>query len=338
MTEKRQPRCGVVLVNTGSPAAPVPEAVRDYLSRFLSDPRIAPKTPAWPFILKSFILPRRSKASAARYASIWTEAGSPLAVAHAAIERKLQERFDAAGDAVVVKTAYSYSKPFFEDALRELAALGVGKIVVLPLFPQTAFSQAAGTVVDAVDAACAQSAWDGELVFIDGYGDDPGYIAALVDAIRAAGFDPAPESGHRLFLSYHSIPLADVEAGDDYPDQVARTNALLADELGIGADRWRAGFQSRFDKERSWVSPFSADVLERFACEDGGTLFFVCPNFAVDCLETLYDIPNELEPAYRRALREAGRNDAGDVFVYVPCLNDSPAHIDVLFNLLKRHL
>lgn len=28
----------------------------------------------------------------------------------------------------------------------------------------------------------------------------------------------------------------------------------------------------------------------------------VCPNFSVDCLETLYDVPYELEPLYRAVL------------------------------------
>ena len=38
------------------------------------------------------------------------------------------------------------------------------------------------------------------------------------------------------------------------------------------------------------------------AAEPGSRLFIVCPNFSVDCLETLYDIPYELEPLYRAAL------------------------------------
>ena len=83
----------------------------------------------------------------------------------------------------------------------------------------------------------------------------------------------------------------------------------------------------------------------------------VCPNFSVDCLETLYDVPYELEPLYRAVLsgqkvnadeepgalentgkaashcddahagdfrRGAHRQRSDDeAFIYVPCLNRS---------------
>ena len=38
-----------------------------------------------------------------------------------------------------------------------------------------------------------------------------------------------------------------------------------------------------------------------------GRVFFICPNFAVDCLETLYDIDHELKPFYFDQIKQAGR-------------------------------
>lgn len=49
---------GIIIANTGTPSTLTPDAVRNYLSEFLSDPRICPINPiAWKLILKAFILP-----------------------------------------------------------------------------------------------------------------------------------------------------------------------------------------------------------------------------------------------------------------------------------------
>lgn len=78
----------------------------------------------------------------------------------------------------------------------------------------------------------------------------------------------------------------------------------VAGELGLDRRAWTISYQSRFDKGRTWLSPFTRPTLERLAqaAEPGSRLFMVCPNFSVDCLETLYDVPYELEPLYRAVL------------------------------------
>ena len=72
-------RTAVLLVNLGTPQAPEPGAVRRYLKQFLSDPRVVEIPRAvWLPILHGVILTVRPKKSAAKYAAIWTEKGSPL--------------------------------------------------------------------------------------------------------------------------------------------------------------------------------------------------------------------------------------------------------------------
>ena len=71
-------RLGVLLVNTGTPKEPTPQAVKRYLSRFLMDPRVRPMNRfAWWFILHFAILPKRAVSSAEKYRLIWTDEGSP---------------------------------------------------------------------------------------------------------------------------------------------------------------------------------------------------------------------------------------------------------------------
>ncbi|SYZ65826.1 Ferrochelatase (plasmid) [Leishmania braziliensis MHOM/BR/75/M2904] len=52
--------------------------------------------------------------------------------------------------------------------------------------------------------------------------------------------------------------------------------------------------------------------------------FAMAPGFAVDCVETLSEI--KLEDA------EVFKKNGGRRFIYVPCLNDSDAHVKVLIS------
>jgi ferrochelatase len=56
----------------------------------------------------------------------------------------------------------------------------------------------------------------------------------------------------------------------------------------------------------------------------------LCPGFVADCLETLEEIALE----HRAAFLDAG----GGAFRYIPCLNDDPAWIAALADLVQRHL
>ena len=91
-------KVGVVIANTGTPAAPTKKAVRKYLSQFLMDPRICPMPrPIWWMLLHTVILGKRSKASAEKYRTIWTAAGSPMTVAYEALERGLADYYAERG-------------------------------------------------------------------------------------------------------------------------------------------------------------------------------------------------------------------------------------------------
>ena len=301
-TAPPSPKVGVIIANTGTPAAPTPKAVRKYLGQFLMDPRICPMPrPVWWLLLHTVILGKRSRASAEKYRAIWTAAGSPMAVAYEALERGLADYYAEQGAPVEVRAAMSYGKPALKQAVRELKEAGCTRIVALPMYPQSALSTTA-SVADGLARAVRRAHFKGEVSFVDNYGENPVYVRAIAASIRKAGF--SEERGDRLLFSYHSIPLKDIEAGDTYELQTGATSLAVAGELGLDRRSWTISYQSRFDKGRTWLAPFTRPTLVRLAraAEEGSRLFVVCPNFAVDCLETLYDVPRELEPIYRAAL------------------------------------
>lgn len=317
-------RKAVVIVNTGSPDAPTPEAVEDYLRRFLLDPRICPMNPkVWTFILEKFILPKRSAASARKYASIWTEDGSPLDTYMGSLARKLEAACKEDGIAFVLHAA-SYSSPCIEKTLATCRDKGCDSVMVVPLYPQSAFSTTAA-VRDKAQKALASLQWDVNVQFVESYWISSAYIKAIATSIEHAGFDP--EKGDRLLFAFHSIPLADIRAGDAYDEQTLCTAKNVASTLHLDEHSWRIGYQCRFDKTRSWLSPFTSKALEDLI--DAKRVFVIAPNFSIDCLETLYDIDQELQNKWVELRNEKALSALG-TFQYIPCLNDSDAHIEVL--------
>lgn len=84
---------GVLILNTGTPDAPTPEAIRPYLKQFLSDRNLinVPRF-IWKPVLNFCILPNRPKKTAAHYQQFWTEEGSPFLLTSLVQRDKLRAR------------------------------------------------------------------------------------------------------------------------------------------------------------------------------------------------------------------------------------------------------
>ena len=330
---------GILLANTGTPSAPTPQAVSSYLAQFLSDPRIVPMNRvAWWFILHLFILPNRSRKSAAKYETIWTDKGSPLLAIQEELAHALQQSFQQDGlDHLVVANGMSYGSPSIASALEKLRIAGCKQLYVLPLYPQSAYSTTA-VIQDQMQPALAKINWDVDYQLIDHYYDNPRYAQALASSIKEAGFIAG--SDDRLFLSFHSEPVKDIQAGDTYPQQCEASSQQVAHALGATPQQWSLSYQCRFDKGRDWLGPFTTQTLDDLAGSQprADRVFFVCPGFSVDCLETLYDVPSELQPHYEQACASAGRPATEGNFIYVPCLNSRQSHVELLRSVLEPYL
>lgn len=283
----------------------------------------------WKLLLRTFILPFRSRASARKYGEIWTEQGSPLATTMMSLAQRLQQTLQNDGVEAIVQVGSSYGEPSMSQALDEIKRAQCDEVAVIPLYPQTAFSTTS-VVVDQLEAALKQVNLSIPVHVVRGYADEPAYLNAIAESIHAAGFDAS--RGDRLLFAFHSIPLVDIQNGDTYPIQVEETVNAVAERLSLASHEWTLGYQSRFDKGRTWLSPFTAEAINRLEQSDSiGRLFVVAPNFSIDCLETLYEIDRELRKSY---CAEGDVKRSTHDFVYVPCLNDSDAHVRVLQSLL----
>jgi ferrochelatase len=339
-------KTGIIIANTGSPASPEPDAIESYLREFLMDDRICQMPrPLWKWLVFRHILPKRKFTSAERYRFIWNENGSPLIYLQERLAKAVGEELAAGGDDVMVRSAMSYGQPGIASVLREMRDADVERLVLLPLYPQSAYSPTLA-VIDAFNRARKEVGWRPPCCIIDNYHDNALYIDEIARRIRDLGFDAA--SGDRLMLSFHAIPLKDERAGDTYRTQTRETARLVAERLGIDPASVTVSYQSVFGHNpKAWASPLSLDVLESWRSQDF-RVFFACPGFAIDCLETMYDIPQEMVPA----LEGAGAKPANSAidgsmsnalnpngrFVWVPCLNDSQEHVRIIADVLRRNI
>ncbi len=314
---------GVLLCNLGTPDAPTASAVRRYLAEFLWDPRVVEiPRPIWWLILHGIVLRLRPKKVAHAYASVWQDEGSPLL----AFSKRQQAALAASLDGMPVVLGMTYGQPSIASALEELRQQGVNRLLVLPLYPQYS-GATGGPVFDLVSRVLQGWRRVPECRFVMHYHDEPGYIEALAESVRNYWAEHGRPD--KLLMSFHGMPTYTLEKGDPYFCECQKTGRLLAEKLALADDAWQLTFQSRFGKAE-WLKPYTDKTLQAWGEQGVGRVDVVCPGFAADCLETL----EEMAMQNRATFLESG----GGQYHYIPALNDRPAHIEFLANLVKRHI
>jgi ferrochelatase len=317
-----QAKTGILLANLGTPEAPTPDAVKRYLRQFLSDRRVVdtPRLLWWP-LLRGVILPIRSPRVAKLYQSVWMEEGSPLMV----FSRRQQQALAARLPDVPVALGMSYGSPSLESAVDELLAQDVDHIVVLPLYPQYSCSTVAA-VWDELGRILAKKRQIPGISFIRDYADEQAYITALANSVRASfALHGEPDV---LLLSYHGIPQRYADEGDDYPQRCRDTTRELVSALELPPEKVMMTFQSRFGRE-PWLTPYTDETMKMLGEKGVKHIQVMSPGFSADCLETL----EEIAVQNREFFLEAG----GQKYEYIPALNDSPDHIEMMVNLTEKY-
>lgn len=324
-----QKKSAVILMNLGTPSAPTVAAIRRYLREFLSDKRVVeiPRL-IWYPILYGIILPFRPKRTASAYQQLWQEYGdSPLrAISAQQLEALSTYWRERNGDDVQFRLAMTYGEPALSHVVDELQAQGIEQILVLPLYPQFS-ATTTGAIYDQVAALFQTRRNIPALSVIKQYFDHPLYIAALVQSVRTHWEKQG--RAQRLLMSFHGIPRRNVDLGDPYRAQCEATAQSLAVALGLAEHEWSLSFQSRLGRAE-WLRPYTSVVMRELGEAKTASVDVICPAFATDCLETLEEITIENREIFQHA--------GGGEFHYIPCLNASSAHIELLSQLIAEHL
>ncbi len=322
-------RSAILLINLGTPDEPTPKAVGRFLKEFLSDPYVVEiPHPIWWIILNCFILPKRSKDAAARYASVWTREGSPLR-AHTVAQAKFVSGYlgERGRRDVMVDYAMRYGEPSIKKQLSVLKEKNVNRIVLLPLYPQNARSSTA-TALDAASVAMQALDYHPAVISIEDFHDHPGYIDALANSVREYQMRTASRPD-KLVMSFHGVPQYTIDRGEPYQDHCIKTGQLLAAKLKLGAHQYEICFQSRFGRAE-WIKPYTADVLTELGKQKTARIDMICPGFTSDCLETLEEIAIEGKEIFHTA--------GGGEYNYIPCLNERHDWLNTLTDIALEKL
>lgn len=243
-----------------------------------------------------------------RYRRLGIEEANPLN----AITEQTRASLEAGLDAPVF-TGMKHWTPRIASAAEAALAAGAHTVIGLVLAPHYSAMSIAGYRAELADALGGRA----DLVFVDSWHDEPGFIAFLAD--RVGGTD-----AHVVFTA-HSLPARILDEGDPYERQLLETSRLVAEQAGVG--EWSFSYQSESATGEPWLQP---DILDHLAAlrADGVDSVLVCPvGFVSDHLEIRWDL--DVEAAERAA-------ELGLRFERIEMPNADPAFVRMLAGIVRR--
>jgi ferrochelatase len=322
----------ILLFNLGGPDTL--HAVEPFLVNLFSDREIIelPGGAALQPLFARLVARLRATSVRRNYASIG--GGSPqLRITRAqaaALEARLN---DAAGSDRArhrVLIAMRYSRPSAEDALHEIAAAGMTRLMTVTLFPH--FSKATtGSSRREFERTLARPEWRRlaarlDINHVEHYADDPRYLDAMADTVRTAwqGIPVERRSSTVILFSAHGLPQRFIDQGDPYVRHITATRAGILERVGL-PNRELLAYQSRTGPVR-WLRPGTEETLVELAREGVENVLVVPLSFVSDHIETLY----EVDMLFAGIARRAGVTG----YYRTPALNTHPLFIDALAGLV----
>ena len=312
-------KTGVLLLNLGGPEKP--EDIKPFLLNLFSDRQIIRLGPALlqPLIAR-LIAHRRAPKSAANYARIG--GGSPILVRTRQQAAALEALLAGQGS-YLVRPCMRYWHPFADEVLDELVALGVDRLIALPLYPHFSIATTGSSLCD-LEKQIQRKQSGLPLSVIRAWPDQPEYVAALAVRVQealAAFADSGATGKTRLLYSAHSLPKRFVEEGDPYVEYLRSTIAALEKLTGIPG---QLCYQSRSGPV-AWLEPSTLESIRKAAAEGINNLILLPLSFVSDHVETLVELDMDC-----RALAES----LGMRCIMTRALNDDPLFVRGLASLV----
>jgi protoporphyrin/coproporphyrin ferrochelatase len=254
------------------------------------------------------IAPAHLENLVARYRALGIEDSNPLNAITEATRAALEDELG-----LRVYTGMKHWTPHIAEAAEAALAGGARRLVGLVLAPHYSRLSIAGYRQQLEDSVAGRA----EVVFVDSWHDDPGFVAILADRVRDT-------DAHVVFTA-HSLPARILDDGDPYRDQLLETSRLVADSAGV--EDWTFSFQSESPTGEPWLGPDILDHLTDLSAR-GVESVLVCPvGFVSDHLEIRWDIDTEAQDRARELGLRLDR-------IEMP--NDEPRFIDVLGGIVRN--
>lgn len=252
--------------------------------------------------------------------------GSPLIARTreqaAALQAELTRRFPD-GPTFRTGVGMRFSEPTIAEAVGEMAAAGVDRIIGIIMSPQ--YSPIIMSGYDrALDAAIAALGSDAPTVTMAGaWYDEPLFQEALAERVRQGldRFPPEVRGRVPVLFSAHSMPKRVTDQEPEYIEQLRETTRAVAARAGLPDDQWMFCYQSAGHEPGEWLKPDFKEIMPELAKAGHREVLMAPVQFLADHLEILYDIDHG-------AREEAERE--GISFARIASLNTSPLFIRAL--------
>jgi ferrochelatase len=223
-----------------------------------------------------------------------------------------------------VHVAMRMSAPLLEDVLAKIIAQSPRRLCVLPAAPFSVHVYSAATAQILAQLSSRFAAQLPTLIAVDPWGNEPAFLDAHADRIRAKLTTASAPS--QLILTAHSLPVEVISAGDPYQLQFEACARGVAERL---KEPVRIAYQSQGADGGEWLGPGLKQVL--IECRDAGARrVIVAPiGFLTEHVETLYDLDVEAR---------GWCEDLGLQMDRVEALNDSPGLIEAMARAAQRAL
>jgi len=315
-------RIGVVLFQLGGPETL--EAVEPFLFNLFSDPDIIdfPGARLGRKALAKLISGTRARKVRHHYDAIG--GGSPIRRFTEQQARSLQLKLADCGVNARCFVAMRYWHPFTREAVDQLKAARCAEVVLLPLYPQYSKATTGSSLnewrrlySDSLPIHVIESFYQNEL-----------YLEALTEKVDEALTRFAEPEPVELVFSAHGVPVAVIQAGDPYQQQIEKTVRLLMAHGGW-RNRYRLCFQSKVGTSK-WLQPSLHKTLRDLAEEKVREGCVVPISFVSDHVETL----GEIDCHARQEAVSLGITR----FEMTEGLNNSPTFIAALADLVLEAL
>jgi ferrochelatase len=250
---------------------------------------------------------------------------SPLLAVTQRIAQKLKQSVD-----MPVYIGMLHWHPYLEDTTAEMMDDGIKRMIAIclaPHFSELSIGKYHSRLADTLHA----SGGDVDLHFVKSWHDQSDYLAGLAAHVRK-GWERFPLEKRdqiKVIFTAHSLPTSFLKEDSVYQDQLRETAHALAKRLDLLPERWVLAYQSAPQLDSSWLGPH-LEILLKIAAQEGKRHVLVTPiGFITDHLEILYDIDVKCQAIAQFQGMDLKRVDM---------LNDSPALVAALANLVKRNL
>lgn len=314
---------GVLLFNLGGPETLAD--VQPFLFNLFSDPEIIRiRNDFLRGLVARFIASTRAEKSRGYYKKIG--GGSPLRRITEAQAAALADELGGRGIPVRAYVGMQCWKPTIDEAVARIAADGIRRLAVIPLYPQFSVTTTGSGLRLLYESLHRHGLDDLERQVVRQWFDHPAYVAALAATVSEAldGFSERDPSATAILYSAHSIPVRYVDEGDPYLEQTKRTVALVNQRLGNTRPSTALAFQSKVGPVR-WLEPATEEVIRNLGRRALHQLLVVPVSFVSDHIETLY----EIDILYRQIALDCGILR----FRRAPSLNLSPPFIAALADI-----